>query len=60
MYIYPYRIRELKPHPILWSFDREALEEISIRFKNKSLFEVEIEEKTITLKLIDVRSGELK
>lgn len=56
LYIYPYRIKERKPHPILWSFDKEALEEISRRFKNKSLFEVEIEEKIITLKLIDVNN----
>ncbi len=44
LYIYPYRIKERKPHPILWSFDKEALDEMSRRFKNKSLFEVKIEE----------------
>lgn len=53
LYIYPYRIMEGKPHPILWSFDREALDEIARRFRNKSVFKVEIEETTIRLRLIE-------
>jgi len=53
LYIYPYRIAERRPHPILWSFDTEALNEIARKFKNKSVFKVEIKEKTITLKLIE-------
>jgi len=52
LYVYPYRIAERKPHPILWSFDTEALNEIAKRFENKSVFNVEIKEKTITLRLI--------
>jgi len=52
LYIYPYRIAQRKPHPILWSFDTEALKEIANKFENKSLFNVEIGEKTITLRLI--------
>jgi len=39
LYIYPYRIAERKPHPILWSFDKEALNEIAKRFENKSVFQ---------------------
>jgi len=53
LYIYPYRIASRKPHPILWSFDKEALNEIAKRFENKSVFNVEIEEKTITLRLVE-------
>jgi len=53
LYIYPYRITERKPHPILWSFDTEALNEIAKNFKNKSVFSVEIEKKTLILKLIE-------
>jgi len=53
LYIYPYRIASHRPHPILWSFDKEALNEIANKFKNKSVFTVEIGEKTITLKLVD-------
>ena len=52
LYIYPYRIAERKPHPVVWSFDAEALNEIAKRFENKSVFNVEIKEKTITLRLI--------
>jgi hypothetical protein len=52
LYIYPYRIAEGKPHPIVWSFDKEALNEIAKRFENKSVFNVEIKEKTITLTLV--------
>jgi len=52
LYIYPYRIAEGKPHPILWSFDKEALDEIARKFKNKSVFNVEITETTITLRLV--------
>lgn len=52
LYIYPYRIASRKPHPILWSFDKEALNEIAEKFENKSVFNVEIKEKTITLRLI--------
>jgi len=36
----------------LWSFDTEALKEIAKRFENKSVFNVEIKENTITLRLI--------
>jgi len=53
LYIYPYRIVSGKPHPILWSFDKETLNEIANKFKNKSVFTVEISEKTITLRLIE-------
>ncbi len=53
LYIYLYRITEGKPHPILWSFDKEALNQIARRFKNKSVFNVEIEETTIRLRLIE-------
>jgi len=53
LYIYPYRIAERKPHPILWSFDTEALNEIAKKFENKSVFNVEIKEKAITLRLIE-------
>ncbi len=53
LYIYPYRIAQRKPHPILWSFDRESLNEIAERFENKSVFSVEVNEKTITLRLIE-------
>jgi len=53
LYIYPYRIVSQKPHPIMWSFDREALMEIANKFKNKSVFTVEIGEKTITLRLVE-------
>jgi len=53
LYIYPYRITERKPHPILWGFDTEALNEIAKNFKNKSVFSVEIKEKTLILKLIE-------
>jgi len=53
LYIYPYRIVSDKPHPILWSFDKEALNEIANKYKNKSVFTVEISEKTITLRLIE-------
>jgi len=53
LYIYPYRITERKPHPILWSFDTEALNEIAENFKNKSVFSVEVKEKTLTLRLIE-------
>jgi len=52
LYVYPYRIKERKPHPILWSFDKEALNEIARKFENKSLFKVEIRGKTITFRLI--------
>jgi len=52
LYVYPYRIAERKPHPIVWSFDVEALNEIAKRFGNKSVFDVEIKEETITLRLI--------
>jgi len=55
LYIYPYRIAEGKPHPILWSFDREALEEIAKRFENRTVFRVEITEKVITLTRIEKR-----
>jgi len=53
LYIYPYRIVSHKPHPILWNFDTEALKEIANKFSNKSIFNVEIREKTITLRLIE-------
>jgi len=53
LYIYPYRIAERKPHPILWSFDTEALNEIAKNFKNKSVFNIEIKKKTLILKLIE-------
>ena len=53
LYIYPYRIAERKPHPIAWSFDVEALNEIAKRFENKSVFGVEIKEKTIVLRMIE-------
>lgn len=53
LYIYPYRIADRKPHPILWSFDREALNEIAKKFRNKSVFNVEIEEKMIILRLVE-------
>jgi len=53
LYIYPYRIASRKPHPILWSFDKEALNEIAKKFENESVFNVEVEEKTITLRLIE-------
>jgi len=53
LYIYPYRIAEHKPHPILWSFDREALDEIAKRFENKTVFRVEIGKKAITLTKIE-------
>jgi len=46
LYIYPYRITERKPHPILWSFDAEALDEIAKNFKNKSVFSIEIKKNT--------------
>jgi len=52
LYIYPYCIAEHRPHPIVWSFDTEALNEIAKRFENKSVFKVEIKEKTITLRLV--------
>jgi hypothetical protein len=52
LYVYPYRVAERKPHPVVWSFDAEALNEIAKRFENKSAFSVEIREKTITLRLI--------
>jgi len=51
--IYPYRIVGRKPHPIFWSFDKEALDEIAREFENKSVFTVEISEKTITLRLVE-------
>jgi len=53
LYIYPYRIVGRKPHPIFWSFDKEALDEIARKFESKSVFNVEITEKTITLRLIE-------
>jgi len=53
LYIYPYRIIQRKPHPILWSFDTEALEEIAKNFKNKSIFSVEVKKKTLILRLIE-------
>jgi hypothetical protein len=53
LYIYPYRAAGRKPHPILWSFDREALNEIANKFENKSVFAVDISKKTITLRLIE-------
>lgn len=53
LYIYPYRVAERKPHPILWSFDKEALDEIAKRFKNRSVFEVEITEESIILRLVE-------
>jgi len=53
LYIYPYRITQRKPHPILWSFDTEALDHIAKNFKNKSLFSVEVKEKTLILRLIE-------
>jgi len=54
LYIYPYRIADRKPHAILWSFDREALNEIAKNFRNKSVFNVEIEKKMIILRLAEV------
>jgi hypothetical protein len=56
LYIYPYRVASRKPHPVLWSFDREALNEIANKFENKSVFTVEIDEKTITPRLIESSS----
>jgi len=53
LYIYPYRITERKPHPIHWSFDTEALDEIAKNFKNKSVFSVQVKERTIILRLIE-------
>jgi len=53
LYIYPYRITQRKPHPILWSFDKEALDEIAKNFKNKSVFSVEFKERAIILRLIE-------
>ena len=53
LYIYPYRIAERKPHPILWNFDREALDEIARNFKSKSVFSVDIKEKSLVLRLIE-------
>lgn len=53
LYIYPHRVTGRKSHPILWSFDTEALNEIAKNFKNKSVFNVEVDEKTIILKLIE-------
>ena len=52
LYVYPHRIAERKPHPILWAFDSEALNEIAKRFENKSAFKVEIKERIIILRLI--------
>jgi len=52
LYIYPYRIAQRKPHPILWSFDTETIKEITNKFENKSLFNVEVGEKTIILRLV--------
>jgi hypothetical protein len=56
LYIYPNRVVSRRPHPVLWSFDREALNEIANKFENKSVFTVEIGEKTITLRLIESSS----
>jgi len=53
LYVYPYRIAERKPHSILWSFDTEALKEIAKNFKNKAVFDVEVKERTIILRLIE-------
>jgi len=53
LYIYPYRITQRKPHPILWSFDTEALNEIAKNFENKSVFTVEVKERTLILTLIE-------
>jgi len=53
LYVYPNRITQRKPHPILWSFDTEALSEIAKNFKNKSVFSVEVREKTLILRLIE-------
>jgi hypothetical protein len=53
LYIYPNRVASRKPHPLLWSFDREALNEIANKFENKSVFTVDISKKAITLTLIE-------
>jgi len=53
LYIYPYRIADRKPHPILWNFDKEALNEIAKNFKSKSVFSVDVKEKTLVFRLVE-------
>ena len=53
LYIYPYRIAERRPHPVLWNFDKEALNQIARNFKSKSVFSVDIKGKTLVLRLIE-------
>ena len=53
LYISPYRISDRKPHPILWNFDKEALNEIAKNFKSKSVFSVDVKEKTLVFRLVE-------
>ena len=51
--MYPYRIAERKPYPVLWNFDKEALDEIARNFRSKSVFNVDVKENALVLRLIE-------
>ncbi|MFB0503371.1 MAG: hypothetical protein ACETWE_06030 [Candidatus Bathyarchaeia archaeon] len=53
LYMYPYRTAERKPHPVLWNFDKEALDEIARNFRSKSVFNVDVKEKALVLRLTE-------
>ena len=51
--MYPYRIAERKPNPVLWNFDKEALDEIARNFRSRSVFNVDVKEKALVLRIIE-------